>query len=194
MVKVGDGCNISYHDMTWYVATCRNLRVLNSSGQFPWNIGTCMQKTLLLFRVLNNCYILNKYDLTDLTRFNALTQISVVMRFHSKWWCSTAVSNFQLNGPGVFLVDLWTISFIACQAAKICEVQNLVVFSTWPMCTSATGACFLNTQALLHHAKLTMAPLWRAPSEKVVPAWQNLSKQTCRLRRRKRLTSFRCNA
>lgn len=132
MVKVGDGCNISYHDMTWYVATCRNLRVLNSSGQFPWNIGTCMQKKLLLFRVLNNCYILNKYDLTDLTRFNALTQISVVMRFHSKWWCSTAVSNFQLNGPRVFLVDLWTISFIACQAAKICEVQNLAVFSTWP--------------------------------------------------------------
>ena len=56
------------------------------------------------------------------------------MAQESSWW---------ICGPSVSL------------PAKIWEVlQNWAGFSTWPMCTSATGACFLNTQALLHHAKL----------------------------------------
>ena len=61
-------------------------------------------------------------------RFEVLIQISVVMRFHNKW-CSTAVCsrhNSQLNGPGVFLVDLWTISFIACQ-----DMRSAAEFSSF---------------------------------------------------------------
>ena len=65
---------------------------------------------------------------------SALATILSWMAQESSWW---------ICGPSVSL------------PAKICEVlQNLAVFSTGPMCTSATGACFLNRQALLHRAKL----------------------------------------